>query len=214
MLEGTKEHCPITFFFFAPLDVRQPAVRILTKIGAVAACPLGLWHTYSAFKTSSFIVKKVRERAMSQPPTRRSTVQNSDTAATRYPDRKRALVQHLRGLGHQSTITAFFQLAIGTVAIALNEKTIRTNNFVFDDGGIVSSGQLIPFLVGIFSIIERLKCLISVAWLSARELRVLHAQDGPTVLVRFSSEPETKLADKSPNLTQRNNIDGVSELNV
>jgi len=55
---------------------------------------------------------------------------------------------------------AVAQLFTGAFAIAFLEKTLKINQVVFPNSNISDSGQLIPLLINIFTLISTVFCVI------------------------------------------------------
>lgn len=49
-------------------------------------------------------------------------------------------------------LSTVFQVTIGTIAIVGAEMTIKVNEIDLSDSSLASSGQLVPFVIGVFTV--------------------------------------------------------------
>lgn len=65
-----------------------------------------------------------------------------------------AVREHQEEPNAKSAALGIFTLGSGAFAIAFAEMTIKTNNITFPDTHITDSGQFIPLLIGVFSLVS------------------------------------------------------------
>jgi hypothetical protein len=171
--QGYKEGCPARIFLFAPVDLYNPhwvgftkAMAILScitsAVGIPVVCCIILYGLYGGWKKPAKVAKK-------KPP----NDANNGTGAAHNPsdleshdphDVKKQLADLKKVL---KPLGIFFKIYLGfsgASSIAFVEETIRINHIDLSDASIRSTGQLIPFIVGVFS-------LVAVMWNGIKQWR-------------------------------------------
>ena len=128
---GHKDGCVVRIYFlFFKVNVENRRWRTIFKIESIIACIVGLGGLiYALFGLYSNGFGK----------------SGADGAGTQIKDRKATVLT-------LNAVLMAFQLVTGTFAILQIEMTLKVNNIEVSSTPLTSSGQLIPFVAGIFTL--------------------------------------------------------------
>lgn len=137
--EGRKDGCEPYVFLFAPIAAYNSKWLLASKVLSTAGAAFSWAPLLGAFILLVLGLTKWSDQGADDD--------EDDFAAT---------------LGFRAVFT-FALLTEGASAIAFTEKTIQVNNIIFPGADLSDSGQLIPLLIGVFT-------LASVFWEGLRRL--------------------------------------------
>ncbi|KAI9773182.1 MAG: hypothetical protein M1840_008303 [Geoglossum simile] len=131
--QGHKDGCVVKVFFFTGINVYNHVWRTLWKIGSVIECLVGFSFLLAGIGTILWGFFGVKNEAGS-----RENESHGDLAS----------------IFTKASLT-FGQLVLGTITIVQVEMTIKVNkiNLSSNGSGLLSSGQFIPFLIGLLTIV-------------------------------------------------------------
>ena len=174
--QGTKPLCTARIWIFTPIDIYSKgwiaALKSISIIGIIAAVLLMSFAVYSIGYGLSVSRTEQRDTEASdcgsRSPSRSETPPSTPTGSTEQRRSTKAVFLALPAMfiaivlrGIQVLGSRFVLLLLQSFAIAFVEKTIRINQIDLSSAPLTATSQLLPFLVGVFS-------LISVVWASVK----------------------------------------------
>ncbi|KAH0551417.1 hypothetical protein GP486_007368 [Trichoglossum hirsutum] len=123
---GHKSGCTVKVFFFTGINVYNHVWRTFWKVGSIVECLMGL----------SFFIAGVIVMI--------AGLFNSGDDSERDGDASKIA---------QRMVLTFGQLITGVITIVQVEMTIKVNHIDLSQSTLISSGQLIPFLIGCLTVV-------------------------------------------------------------
>ncbi|KAK4449817.1 hypothetical protein QBC34DRAFT_484745 [Podospora aff. communis PSN243] len=150
--QGRDTNCPsMRMFIYAPFDFYHPTYVKFIRAGAIIACVLSpglLFIAFKLFRASMRGHKTLRDAARAKyRPVRRPGAKTGD-------ELKGFKYDTLMENGVVRFIVVISILFSGCTGIASIEKLIALNAIDLSDVNLLSTGQLIPFLVGFFTFVS------------------------------------------------------------
>ena len=180
--QGYKDGCPAKIFLYAPIDLYNPHWVGFTKFSAILACLFGAFGVpFVCIMVLHGVLDGVKKpgtggwtlpHILAEPLATLTgeDAPESDTSPHDTPDEETKKKQ-------QKKFWKIYVFAVKTLlgfggasSIAFIEETIRVNHIALSDAPLSATSQLIPFIVGIFS-------LSAVSWNGFKQWRAGGAEE-------------------------------------
>jgi hypothetical protein len=132
---GRKEGCDIKIYFFHPVSIYNHAWQSFLRVLAAMSCAVALFFLVTGCMAIGWTLTTSDEE---------DEEEEEEEEEEDEDDEKQSM--------NAAALSTVFQILIGIVAISETEMTIEINDIQMKET-LQSSGQLIPFVIGIFSLL-------------------------------------------------------------
>jgi hypothetical protein len=155
--QGRRSQCEAKQFFFAYLDLYNPRFVLLSKFCAIICCIMGVvLIPGSIFLVGKGMAKSIslRTKDTSESQTPADTTGSAETSSD---ERNEAGMSTLEK--YANYLKAGMALT-GVYTIVYTEKMISGNNIDLSDVPLSSTGQLVPFIVGLCTFVSTIWAIL------------------------------------------------------